>query len=868
MSSRSATLAAVFALTFAAFPPVLANTGQGARPLEEVIVTARKREESIQSIPVAVTPFTAAEMEQRGFGGLEDIAAATPGFSFEGYVTGGAHGNAVIRGVAQQFATARIQNVSAFLDGVYLQRQSMINLGLIDMERIEVVKGPQNALYGRNAFAGAINYITLRPRIETQSYISVSGGDNERQELRFSVNGALDRDATLFGKLTYGDTRYDGHTRNDHPLADANPPGPNMRGNLGGWDDVTYSLSLAWEPNEKWRIRGSYYHSDLEHESTAGYSISGVGAARFSLRFDHQNDLNCNEITVPNIGDPSKSHTGFSAYCGELPAYASDIAVRTREGVVIDPRASGSLAKTDAVTLTVDYQLSEAVSLNYLFGYADHESVSNGGASDEDPLAGRGIVTNALITAVDNQNEAGFSFVNTSGARPNSILESFSHELRVDWQWSDTVNSSFGVYYSQVEDEEWTTLYLSDLCNNDSAENRQNCNEHLSTPNSLEENTVLTAGVAYDQYTRQHGGQLRGEWTRFEDDIQAIFGSVTVDISDRLNATLEARYTIENKAITRFTDPFMLRPGETVTYNPPQHPVIPLLGNSLTSSIVVPEDDARFDYFTPRAIVNWAVTDQQRLYASIAKGVKSGGFNNAISSDELTYDESENWTYELGSKNTLAEGKITLNASLYYIDWQGLQGGQPPAIAGLLTSDIVANIGDAASVGLEVEAVYRMNDALSLDMGLAYNDTRYAGGVKYSAGHQDTGNIHCDGITCPADGDVGGNQIARTSKEQFSLGLNYRGALANWVWAARVDTSYQSRQYITPLNLAWVPDRQLWNASLNLRSPSEHWELNLWGKNLTDEDYAANAFFIGVFNQYLTGKGARRTWGLSLKYNF
>ncbi|WP_372758682.1 TonB-dependent receptor plug domain-containing protein, partial [Litorivivens sp.] len=134
------------------------------KSLEEIVVTARKREESIQDIPVSVTPFTADSLERRGFTGLDDIAAATPGFTYEGFITGGNHGNAVIRGLAQQFTTSRIQNVSFFIDGVYLQRQSMLNLGMIDMERVEVIKGPQNALFGRNAFAGAVNYITAKPK--------------------------------------------------------------------------------------------------------------------------------------------------------------------------------------------------------------------------------------------------------------------------------------------------------------------------------------------------------------------------------------------------------------------------------------------------------------------------------------------------------------------------------------------------------------------------------------------------------------------------------------------------------------------------------------------------------------------------------
>jgi outer membrane receptor protein involved in Fe transport len=186
------------------------------RSVEEIVVTARKREESLQDVPVSVTAFSASDLERRGFSGLDDIAAATPGFTFEAFLTGGAHGNPVIRGLSQQFTTARIQNVSFFLDGVYLQRQSMLNVSLIDMQRVEVLKGPQNALYGRSAFAGAVNYVTLEPTADAQGYLLAGTGDNERQDYRISLAGPINGSGTLLGKVTHATT-----TRSPTPIRSA-----------------------------------------------------------------------------------------------------------------------------------------------------------------------------------------------------------------------------------------------------------------------------------------------------------------------------------------------------------------------------------------------------------------------------------------------------------------------------------------------------------------------------------------------------------------------------------------------------------------------------------------------------------------------
>lgn len=850
-----------------------------ATELNEVVVTARKRSESLQRVPVSVTAFSAKQMEQRGYTGLEDIASATPGFTFEGFATGGAHGNPVIRGLAQQFTTARVQNVSFFLDGVYLQRQSMLNVGLIDMERIEVVKGPQNALYGRSAFAGAVNYITLRPSAAPQGYVSMTLGDNDRREFRTSYSGPLNRTATLRGKFTYGTGSYDGHTKNHHPVADANPPGPNLRGNLGGHSDDIYSVSLAYLPTDALSFRIGYYNGQQTHEAAPSYSISGVNAARFGLRFDDQNDLNCNTATVRDIQpQPPRTHTGFSAWCGPLPRYASDVAPRTMPGMIIDPRAIGTIAETQVVTFTTDYDFTDGISGHYLFGFADHSSYTDGGTSDEDPLAGRGINVNAALTQVDTQDPNAYEFINTASSRPNSILDTFSHELRFDWRILPTLNSSAGVYYSQVKDREWTALFINDLCNADTPENIQNCNEPLSAPNTLAERTVLTAAAAYDQYTRQHGGKIRGEDTAFRDRIYAGFASLRYNFTDTLEGTLEGRYTVESKVVDRFTDSFALAPGQSVCYGInctpapgrtiyPTAPVVPA-GNTLTSAIAVPHDTATFRSLTPRAILNWNFAKRSMAYVSAAKGVKAGGFNNANTEAELTYEEEESWAYELGSKNTFFGRALTINGAIYYVDQSTLQGGVPPSVAGLSTSDIITNIGGATNLGIELESVLAVSRALSFDVGGTYSDPKYKKGTKYAAGRQDTGSFHCDGITCPADGDISGNQLSRSSRVQLTGGINFNRKFGGWGISSRFDTSYQSKQYLEPLNLGWVPARQLYNASLRLSSPQSTMELTAWVKNLTDEDYASNSFVIGVFNQYLVGKGARRTFGTNLKFSF
>lgn len=848
------------------------KTKPAAAQLEEIVVTARKRRETLQNIPVAVTAFNALQMEQQGFTGLDDIAGKTPGFTFEGYLSGGAHAAPVVRGLAQTFINNRVQNVSFFLDGVYLNRQSMMDIGMIDMERIEVVKGPQNALYGRNAFAGAINYLTKEPTNEPEAYLSLGLGDNERQVLKASYSGPLGID-WIKGKFTVGKSFYEGHTKNNHPVADANPAGPNQRGNLGGIDDLSYSASIlfndmAFAPDLS--VKLGYYHADLIHETQPGYSMSGVNAARFGFRFDDQNDLNCNVATVDDISPfPPTTHTGFTTWCGEIPAYTPDHAERRVDGIVLDPRMIGSISETDVFTLNADYDITDNLSVHYLLGYTDHWSYTDGGAPDEDSVAGRGMNTNALISMLDTQQEAAYTFANTTSGRPNSIMDAMSHEVRFDWEINPQMRASFGGYYSTLDDEQWVDLYIMDLCNADSQQNIDNCNTPLNAPNTLGESTILTGAVAYDQYVRQHGGINHGEWNTYDERITAAFGSLTYQFSDTLDATIEARYSEEKKTINRLTDSFMLAYGESITYSPPQDPVVPF-GNTLTSKIVVPRDTNTFTNFTPRGIINWAYAPNRMAYASIANGVKAGGFNNADNPDQLTFDQESNWTYEIGSKNKFFNNRLKLNSALYFVDWIDMQGNLPPDIesAGISTSDIITNLGGATTWGFELESSFLLSHSISLDFGGSYSDPKYKSGSYFSAANQESGYMHCDGQVCPTDGAMEGNQVARTSKVQATAGINYFANLMGWDGNMRLNVDYRSRQFISPMNVAWVPGRALLNANMNFTSPDQRWDIGVWGKNLTDEDYAASVIIVMVFNQYMVGKGQPRTFGLNLKYSF
>ena len=240
------------------FGPAQVNiaVGQEAQ-LEEIVVTARKREEAIQDIPLSITAFTAEELQKRSIQDMRDVALFTPGFNFEDF--GGSGGTTpVVRGTTQvSILQSGEQNVSVFFDGVYLPRSYVTDLGFANMERVEVVKGPQSARYGRNAFMGAINYIPRRPGDEWDLQGQVVAGNHSRYDYAGTVSGPIVPGlvSVLAG---YDYSEFDGTWKNTHPYADIDfKQGSNDR--LGGYERAVASLALRITPGDALTIDLAYY---------------------------------------------------------------------------------------------------------------------------------------------------------------------------------------------------------------------------------------------------------------------------------------------------------------------------------------------------------------------------------------------------------------------------------------------------------------------------------------------------------------------------------------------------------------------------------------------------------------------------------
>jgi iron complex outermembrane receptor protein len=165
-----------------------AGTESRVGGIEEIVVTTRRREESLQEVPLAITAFNAAQLETQGIETLQDLTFLTPGITMRS--TGGeAAIQPIIRGIVNLGGAE--PNVAIFLDGVYLANQSTVNLSFLGLERIEVVKGPVSSLYGRNAFAGAINYVSKKPTDKFEGRIQLTAGNDGQKVAQGFVSGPI-----------------------------------------------------------------------------------------------------------------------------------------------------------------------------------------------------------------------------------------------------------------------------------------------------------------------------------------------------------------------------------------------------------------------------------------------------------------------------------------------------------------------------------------------------------------------------------------------------------------------------------------------------------------------------------------------------
>ncbi|MDV3456106.1 TonB-dependent receptor [Sphingomonas sp. HF-S4] len=721
----------------------------------DIVVTARRREESLQEVPLTITALSEEQLQRTGTSSLADLATQTPGLAFQD--SNGAFQAPVIRGVAQVDQVGAQGNVGVFVDGVYLNNRSGLEFGLMDIARIEVVKGPQSALYGRNTFAGAINYVTRAPSTKEFGGTFIGEiGDYGRRKISASLNVPLVQDM-LAVRLFGGYAKFDGTILNERDGE-----------NIGGYDHrYTFGGTVLFQPTPELSIKLFASHTDQENDQG------------------------------PLVGMPSIANN-----CGSQVV---------RSGVTYNTLLCGELPKFTSVNMDTNIGYGLRGDSDLFYGTATYDF---GGAA---------------LTALVSHTKAGFSSLIDTTADPTAIntpagtrsRQQFTNsvgdasketavDIRLDSTGSGPLQWTIGAYFfdSNVSD----ILELS--------------GQPVGQPNSTP--------VAFSQ----RGGILDTKgW--------AIYGSAAFKFSDAFNAQLELRYNDEKQDFS---------------------------GRGTAAAARGSND---YKFLTPRLTLNYQL-DGALVYASAARGYKTGGFNsNAFGLPQFIYEAETNWTYELGMKTNPVRG-LQLNGAAFYIDWNDLQAQvQIPSS----TLNVVQNNGGARSVGVELDATYNFTPDLFLRVSgtklrPTYKDDVLDGEVAAPCGDITGSQIAVRGCSYA----VGGNQLSRTTDFQFAINAGYtaRDIVPGVNAYIRGDYSYQASKFSDSLNFQRQGDIELANARIGIE-PAAGVDISLWVKNLFDYKYNARATVVGSVadGSPLSGitytrvyPGERRTWGLTGSYRF
>lgn len=744
--------AAPQAFAQAAQEPQAVADGTADLQIEEIIVTARRRSESLQDVPVAVSAFDAHRIQELQAESISGLQNAVPNL----YLDRGDGANTVIfiRGIGQNdslaFADAA---VGVYVDDVFIARSQAAFLDLFDVDRVEILRGPQGTLYGRNTTGGAIKFVSAEPPERLGLYAEAGGGNFDFGTLKARLGGPLVKDV-LRGKIAVSAVHRSGFATN---LDDGEDDGDTQ--------SLSWRGALAFTPTDRIRVSLTF---DGKHDRP--------DTSRSPVR----------ETSVTGFADPVGAPTSPTTFAPATDPYQVDVNANR----LSDLSAYG-------LALKAGFDLSDVWSIESITSYREMDFDLNLD-TDGTPLP----ILDILVLQDQDQ---------------------FSQELRATYDADAGFTLVAGLYYFRDDDLTFSGIDIASL-------------SVFGFPVTLF--GLPTSSLAdTDQKTESY----------------AAFADASYDLTERLTLSAGVRYTYEEKESMRRFENFF-DPAVSVIENTPPF----LSGAGVPGVPISGKDD--FDAVTPKLSLSYRASDDAMLYASVARGFKSGGFDGRGTSDFTfqPFDPETVWGYEVGLKSTWLGGRVVANAAIFYNDYQDLQvtsfGADP--VSGTFVS-LFTNAAKARTQGVELELAARASAGLTLNASLGYLDAEY-GEFETLVG----------GVVT----DVSDRELVNAPEWSGSLGVTYEHALStSRVGAVHVDAAYRGKTYteISGSEVLAQDDYVRANAFASVKTDDERWELRGGVQNLTDEKVRVQGFNLSEFPGYQLGfYSARRTWDLHLIYRY
>ncbi|MGB0920265.1 MAG: TonB-dependent receptor [Alphaproteobacteria bacterium] len=768
------------------------------RQLDEIVVTAQKKKSSLQDTPISMEAFGTEKMELRGIGGLEDLGSNVPSMVIEPHPLSNTTLRITIRGVGvTDSQVTQDPAVGIYVDGVYLARSVGLALDLADIERMEVLRGPQGVLYGRNSTGGAVNIISKRPDPEAfDMAYKVTVAQRNTVIAKGSVNMPINDELAV--KLALLGRRSDGFVENTGEGED-----------FGDRQAFGARFDVRWMPTDDWTIDYGYDYTDMSY---VNYMFQGV--------------------LLPD------SNQGLAEF---FKPYAVANSVYSHKR--LDKLASGapmeaSTATVSGHTLTISKQFKnfevKYVGARRELEDSQYPDLSGGGGN-----TGYRLDTNAF-------DSAGARMINNGEPTPLVIPTTYqtqwSHEVQINGSaWDERLNYIAGVYYFTEEGgEDGGPVH------------------HLQSATIDPQQTDVLLGLLPVPLRQQLQSlalpRLSAYWDYqygIENKAYAAYGQISFrpDFFDqRFNFTFGLRASRDERFATKDFIQSQFVEGRAADLS---LVAVPIPGAFIGASDDFVGVQARSEYenVSPSANVQFEINETSNMYLSYSTAYKSGGFNlrdpqvsaaSGAASDGKNYgfgfvegfQPEEVESIELGLKSEWLDRALRVNAALFYSTYKDMQTNFQ--IPGTISDTKALNAGKARMQGLELEATLLVSRKLILGLQYAFLDAQV----------QEVTNIDGENeahlypfIAAPphsgvvfADWEIGHIGIGDL---RTYISWNYMGDRKGFVIT-------EDRRGKTAID-----GYGLWNARLMLHGPrigkTGSLDVALWGKNLLDKEYELTA---------------------------
>jgi outer membrane receptor protein involved in Fe transport len=794
--------------------------------LEEILVTAQRREQSLQDVPISVTAITGQAIEEGGFSDVEDLSIFVPNLFMRDAFTGQ---SLIVRGVGTSTGNEAFeQAVAAFSDGVYYGRDNLSQGAVFDLERVEVVRGPQPTFAGQSATAGAINVITRKPGEIWEGGVNMAFGSDDETTFDFAAGGPL---SDNFGIRVAG--RY-------YELDDAGYR--SIVGNVpqGVKENKAGRVIATWAPTDNLDFTFKYEHQDVWQRGTAGeytvcetrpqYSSANTTIAP-GLPAPCALDAVVNGANL-NVLDGSRG-TG-----GSLDARAAVDALNAASGAA--PGSPGYWGNP-ATIVNIAYGLNQVAEYNYPED-RDFQADIVLGAVDWQ-IGELTLSTNTSFIEYDKEDwldpdDSSFAVFNDHRLED---FDQFAQEVRLTSPLDQAVSWMVGVYYQEHTLHSRIDVFL---------------------PRLLGTAAYQPAGARAVGF----GGLLTedSKWT-------SAFFSAVWNATDTFRVDFGGRYQDATKD-GRLPAEAAFLVGPNATSFGPFAPIPPGNNGGVPAVGTVEAND-----FLPELGVEWDLSDNVMGYVKYAEAFKNGGFVMSPPvggglPDPFSFAPEFAEGYELGVKSRLADNRVELNAALYRTDYTDLQ---VTVFISAIGRFITTNAAEAHTQGVELDGRWAVSDTFTLGFAGAFGSEA----VYDAYDGASCNSLEAKSVPPPCRADRAGVSLPYAPDWTFSFNPDYRANVgSNFELMVGANIRFSDGFWISdnedPRNEVGSFERV--DLRVGLAPRDGRWEAAIYGRDLTDErltvggqpDFQHKTLDPTLYDAFGNTRERGRRYGIQFTYNF